>query len=230
MANARSICTQALKKLSAVSLGQTPEEAELDDCLLTLNTMLESWGLETLLSYYWKQESFTLAGAESYTIGSGGDFDTVRPTKITSAYVEFDGNDWPVEVIRDRVKYDSIIDTSIIGTPYCLYYQPSVPLGVIEVWPKGDASYALTITHLLQAENFATLDAVVELPPGYERAFIYNLAIELAPELEREPAAAVVKVAIESKGNIKKINRESPEMDYDAAIPTRGRFNINTGE
>ena len=231
MANARSICTAALRKLGSLSLGETPEEAVLDDCLPALNAMLESWSLEALNAYYWKQETHTLDGSQTYTIGSGGDIDTTRPTSIVSAYVTYQGQyDWPVEVIRDRERFDSIVDKSIIGQPYALYYQPSLPLGVISLWLVGNADYVLTITSQTQLESFSTLDATVELPPGYERAFIYNLAIEIAPEEEQDPSAAVVKVAIESKANIKRINRESPEMTYDVAIPAKGNnFNINTG-
>ena len=230
MATARVICTAALRKLGALSLGETPEEAELDDCLLALNSMLESWSLETLIAYYWKQETHTLDGSQSYTIGSGGDIDTTRPTEIVSAYVRYQGQyDWPIEIIKDRERYDSIVDKTIIGQPYALYYQPSLPLGVINLWLVGSAEYEINFTSLTQLESFSTLDTDVELPPGYERAFTYNLAIEIAPEEEQDPSMAVVKIAVESKGNIKRMNREAPEMDYDVAIPSRNRFNINTG-
>ena len=67
-------------------------------------------------------------------------------------------------------------------------------------------------------------------PPGYLRAFKYNLACELAPEFGVEPSPTVQRVAMTSKRNLKRINNPDDIMSLPYSIvATRQRFNIFAG-
>jgi hypothetical protein len=67
-------------------------------------------------------------------------------------------------------------------------------------------------------------------PPGYLRAFVYNLAMEFAPEFGVEPSPQVQRIAMTSKRDIKRINNPDDVMSMPYAIvATRQRFNIYSG-
>jgi hypothetical protein len=76
----------------------------------------------------------------------------------------------------------------------------------------------------------AALDTNLTFPPGYLRAFRYNLACELAPEFGVEPSPQVRRIAMYSKRNLKRINNPDDVMSMPSALMVnRPRFNIYTG-
>jgi hypothetical protein len=81
-----------------------------------------------------------------------------------------------------------------------------------------------------ELSNPATLATDLFFPPGYLRAFTYNLAMEIAPEFGVEPSPQVQRIAMTSKRNLKRINNPDDVMSMPYAIvATRQRFNIYAG-
>ena len=76
----------------------------------------------------------------------------------------------------------------------------------------------------------ATLNTTLNFPPGYLRAFRYNLACEIAPEFGVEPSSQVRRIAMYSKRDLKRINNPGDVMALPYSIVgTRQRFNIFAG-
>ena len=78
----------------------TTDTTRLNEGLKAFNIMLTSW--EEILQYAPVEESaHTLTvGTQSYTIGTGGDIDTARPTNIVSAFIrDSSGNDYSLNII-----------------------------------------------------------------------------------------------------------------------------------
>ncbi len=84
--------------------------------------------------------------------------------------------------------------------------------------------------HFISVEELtqpATLSTVLSFPPGYLRAFVYNLAMEIAPEFGVQPPPQVVRIAMTSKRNLKRINNPNDIMSLPySLIATRQRFNV----
>ena len=228
MATAQTIINGALRSLQVLSSGQSPTANETADALEALNQMLESWSLESLYVYHWPQESFALNGSQSYTIGSGGDFNTTRPTTIRNAFIRSGTTDYPLHIIQDRGGYDRITEKAITSIPEMLYYEADYPLGKIHLYPVGDATNTLFITTQLQPlKSFASETDTVDLPPGYERALKFNLAVDIAPEFEASITTEIASGAMKSMAAIKRMNSKAPVMRYDRSIPGNGgRYNI----
>jgi hypothetical protein len=68
------------------------------------------------------------------------------------------------------------------------------------------------------------------MPPGYLRAFKYNLALEIAAEFGIQPNPQISRIAMTSKRNLKRINNPDDIMALPySLVATRQRFNIFAG-
>ena len=229
MTTALSLVTDAMQDLGVLKAGGTPSSANQTDCLRKLNSMLSLWSTSSLLVPFRTQVSHTLDGSQSYTIGSGATINTTRPTYIESAYVNDGSNDSNLEIYRERSRYDRIEDKDITGTPIILYYEPGVPNGTIYLYYVGDSSHTLYLNTRGQLTQFATISTDVDLAPGYDELIYSNLAINIAPMFEVSVSQELAKKARDSMTMVKRLNRQSPVMEYDPAIPSKSRYNIETG-
>lgn len=233
MATASSMILRSLRLIGEKTVGDTLTSAEQTDYLADLNTMLESWSIDRLMVYQLLQESKALTSSVgSYTIGSGGAFNTTRPTKIVAPCFIRDSNniDSDLEII-DAVTYGGIPKKDVDGsTPRLLFYDGAFAssLGTIFLYPEPAASLTLYINSWKQLQSFALISTTVVLPPGYQRAIEFNFAIEVAGGFTKV-SVEVAKIAIESKAAIKKINLPAGVLQMPPGVVRGGRSNILTG-
>jgi len=183
-------------------------DTQLDEALEALNGMLNLWNAERLMVYAVTKESLTLVvGTGTYTIGSGGTFDTVRPQKLLSAYIrDTNSLDYPVDVSMTENEYNSISDKTETGRPEHLYYSPEYPLGKIYFDLIPEVGETFVLDSWKQITEFASLEATITLPKEYEKALRFNLALDLAPEYGVELDKTVIQQAALSKIIIENIN------------------------
>ncbi len=226
-----------MKALQALGGGETPSAAEANDGLTALNAMLDSWSNENLNAYQVQEQSFTLVvGTPSYTIGSGGVINVTRPTDITQAYVQdATQNNFLMRIVT-RDKWNEIGNRGSTITsqiPDTLFYDPQFPLGVINISPTPLLGYTVFFDSLLQQTTFAALTTNLSMPPGYERAMVYNLAVEISnmfgiPIPPAAPGAKNVgQLAAEALGNIKRTNIKENIANYDPSIVSRSYATYN---
>ena len=230
MTTAAQIIKQAMQDAGVLGIGKTPTSNDYTDILSRLNDLAETWSLDSLSVPFRTQVSKALNGSQSYTIGSGGDIDTTRPTNIESAFVRDSGGfDFPLRVIRDRTKYDDINDKSITGLPNTLYYEPSVPLGTIYLWYVGDSTYTLYMETRGQLTAFPDTSTDIDLAPGYKQAFIKNLAVSICPMFEMSATPELINDARLSLSAIRRLNRQIPIMDASVPAGNHDYYRIEEG-
>ena len=91
MATALDIITGALRDIGILDAIEIPSDEDAAVGLTYLNDLLEAWSNEGLTVYTQSQNSLTLTGAASYTVGSGGTFNTTRPIFPESAIYRSQG-------------------------------------------------------------------------------------------------------------------------------------------
>lgn len=229
MATAQTLIDRAVKQLGVLQAGGSLGASEANDALAVLNGMLQMWSIERLTVYVLTEHTHTLTGAQSYSVGSGGDINIDRPNRLDSAFIRQSSTDYPLEVLRAKSDYDSIYQKTTPGYPRAIYYHPTFPLGTLYLYPVGDASYTLHFNVWAPLSQFATLATDVNFPDGYEWAIVNNLAVSLAPSYGRPISNELALLATQTKAAIKSLNRESPLARFDVGIPTNARFNIETG-
>lgn len=222
---ARTIIKKALQKIGALTKNEEPSDDEANDGLDALNAMIGSWSNDSLNIYARTWETFTLTGGTgSYTIGASGVFNTVRPTNIAEAYIRSATIDYGISIVDDEA-YNSISYKSLSGIPEFLNYDNAYPLGTIRLYPVPSSSYSLFILTEKALTEFASLDTVLSMPPGTQRALIYNLGIELSPEYSQPISKEHAKIAGESLGLIRTKVAQVRGMDaYPQNLAVRNIF------
>lgn len=215
MATANDIITRALRLTGSLGVGEALEASEAADGLTALNSMVSSWALEKLMLFKFDTVSYAPT-TESFTIGPTGDLVTARPVAILSAYRRNDDLDWPVDVI-ERVQYESIIQKNLESLLQVIYYKPDYPNGRVFCWPVTNSD-TLYLSVQQELSSFPTLTTELNLPPGYQEALTFNLAVLMAPEYSAEASPTVVRRAMNSKRLIKTVNNEVPLMSLDPAM------------
>ncbi len=233
MPTALQLIESSAKKLGALQAGESLSAADATDSLAALNSMLDGWAIDRLMVYEIQQDTHTWpASTASRTIGTAGNFNVTRPTKIEKGtfFRDSSNNDYPVIVTMDRVTYDSLTVKSTSGTyPNILFYDPAYPLGILYVYPVPSASLTLHLNTWQVLQSFAALTTDLALPPGYQRAIEFNLAIELESIFNLKAPDSAIKIAGKSLAALKGINAPSlvaSVSDVAASIGHGGRYDI----
>lgn len=228
MSTGITIITRAMRLVGAIGKGETPDDDEAADGLTALNAMLESWSIERLFAYYIVEEQLTLSTAQTYTMGSGGDLNTTRPTKIDdSCYVKLQSIDFPLKLIGKEA-WDAIPAKTVnSNVPMWLFADMQNPLVRLNFYPQPTGVGVAYIQSWKQLQQFANLTDTLALPPGYQRAIEFSLAEEYGPEFGVDVPAQVHQIASKARANIKRLNAPNNVMRSEIGYMNRKRFADN---
>ena len=218
---ANTMISRALRLIGVLGQGRrTLDATEASDGLAALNSMLDSWSIDRSMIYQLLTETHTLtAGTADYSIGTGGTINTPRPVRIVSAFMRDTANyDYSVEIIN-KTAYDAYPLKTTRSRPSFLYYDEIYPLAFIRlVYTPSDSSEVLHFTSWKQLQQFANLTTALALPPGYQRAIEFNLAVELQAEYPGSLIAPkTAEIAQKALANIIQINQDAPVLDVSEA-------------
>ncbi len=204
-----TILKRAMRLIGAIGVGEQLTSEETSDCIIALNQLIESWNLNALMIYASKNNSFTLTpGKSSYTWGLDplADFNSLRPDLVSHAY--FMSNQIKNEFGKVEAEYFNTLSNQPgqTGFPYIFYYNPTFPLGTMNIYPPPDANYEVEFLTFQKIPRVEYADDDLIMPDGYARAVTYNLALEIAPEFGMQPSALLIKSATESLANVKRMN------------------------
>ena len=201
------------------------------DGLEILNQLLSSWNGENLMLPFRTTETLTYSASQSvYTIGSGGDLDTVRPIQIIDAYHDNGGTSYPMRTMTLQ-QYNNIETKAISTFPERYYYEPVSTLGKLYFDFQPTTAMSLILTSMKEVTAFASLDTSIPLASEYDRALRTNLMIDIAPEYGMSVSQETMFSATESKAAIKRIARANREsvMSIDLGLRKSPTYSIYKG-
>jgi hypothetical protein len=134
--------------------------------------------------------------------------------------------DYPVAILNVG-EYERIGIKTLPGPwPRAVYYQPSMPIGVLNYWPNPSQGEVHLFCDAVFA-RFQTLSDTVVLPQGYVNAFKWILAEQLMPSYPATAAAAeiremVPRFADQARAFIKRVNAVPQEpATFDDLVAAR---------
>ncbi len=230
---AQQLITAAYRKSGAISSGQAPTASESTDGLEALNDLLTNWSEQNITIPYRNEDVFSLSpGKTEYTMGSGGDVDTDRPLSMAEAWLtdSVGENSYHFEITMMLREYVRSATTDITTRPHRGWYEPVYPLGKLIIDANPDQTYTLHVWSLKQLNEFSALSASSLLPAAYDRAVIFNLALELAGELGSPMSVLNIKIASDSFKAIRNANmaRRVNKLSVDSALVSHGRYDIHS--
>jgi hypothetical protein len=234
METAGDLINGALRLLGVLAEGETPSADTSQDALRAMDQMIDSWNTERLSVFSTQDQVFTWpAGELSRTMGPSGDFVGNRPVLLDDATYFRDpgtGISYGIKFINQQ-QYDGIAVKTVTSTfPQVIFVNMTFPDIEMYIYPRPTRALEWHFISVEELSQPATLDTVLHFPPGYLRAFRYNLACELAPEFGVEPAPQVQRIAMTSKRNLKRINNPDDIMSMPySLVATRQRYNIFAG-
>jgi hypothetical protein len=206
----------ALRLLGVLAEGETPSAETAQDALMALNQMIDSWNTERLAVFSTQDQVFLWPPGElNRTLGPTGDFVGNRPVLLDDA-----------TYFRDGIAVKTVTSTY----PQVIFVNNTFPDIDMFIYPKPLRELEWHFISVEELTQPAALATQLTFPPGYLRAFRYNLACEMAPEFGVEPSAQVQRIAMYSKRNLKRINNPDDIMALPYSIVgTRQRYNIYAG-
>jgi len=234
MASAGEIINGSLRLIGALAEGEVPSAETSADALMAMNQMIDSWNTERLMIYNTIDQIFTWPSDEiTQTLGPTGDFVGLRPVALDDSTYYRDastGVSFGIKFINQQ-QYDGIAVKTVTSTyPQVMWINMEYPDIAMTVYPKPTRALEWHFISVQELSQPATLATELAFPPGYLRAFRYNLAREIAAEFGIEPPRTVSQIANVSKRNLKSQNNPNDIMSIPYAIMvSRQRFNIFAG-
>ena len=222
----QSIISFALRSIGVGAVGQSALAQDNTDAFDMLNGMLGQWNRKRWLIWHLVDTAFTVTGAQSYTVGPGGNFNIPRPDRLETAYFRQTVSavpnqvDYPLQLLQSREDYSSIALKTLTSWPQFIFYDSAYPIGAVYPWPLPTA--ALGDLHIVTKDNlvqFSSLTQNINLPPEYTEAIWSNLAVRLAamyPGVELNPVTAGLAKA--SLATIRGANTQIPQMSMPSGV------------
>ena len=235
MPTARDLVRGSLRLLGVLASGEQPSAAEAFDGLQALNAFLDSASNEHLTAYVIERLDVPLVpGKSTYTWGvPGGDIAHPRPFQLEGAVLRLVENayEYPLELV-DQAQYQAVaLKTQASLYPSLVWYEPTYPLGTLHLWTVPEQANVLAVFPWVPLTRFPSLDAPLEMPPGYERWLRYALAVELAPEFGRDVSPVVMATLAQAVAALKRTNTRVPVLGLDPASSGRqaGEWDARSG-
>jgi hypothetical protein len=225
---------RALRLLGVLAEGETSSASVMQDGLTALNQMIDSWNTERLAVFCTEDQVFLWPPNEiTRTLGPTGDFVGNRPVLIDDATYFRDPQtnvSYGIKLINQQ-QYNGIAVKTVTSTyPQVMFVNNTYPDITMTIYPKPTRVLEWHFVSVQQLTTPANLATNLTFPPGYLRAFVYNLAMEFAPEFGVEPSPQVVRIAMTSKRNLKRINNPDDVMSMPySLVATHQRYNIYAG-
>lgn len=229
MTTVLELVTNALNDLGVIGAEETLSAADSSRALKILNNMIQEWNNEELIVYNTEELIFNyVAGQGDYTLGTGGDFNTDRPIEITAAYNRINNGtytevDYPIQVTTDAQVYSDLVTKNIqTSLPILVYDNGNFPTKTLSFWPvPSDTTYRPVLWVWRQISQFALSDTL-SLPPGYETAMEWNLALKCAIPFGKPASQDLRMEANNSLWAIKRINTNVPTLNTPSELDKTG--------
>lgn len=230
-----NLIASSMRKAGILAKGEPIPSDAGGDLLESFRQMVDSWTNESLLIPASTVVTKTLIpNTSEYTIGiypppdppPANHIEVARPEEIRTAFIrDTYGTDYPVKPMTVNT-WGSISQKGNGSRPSRFYIRYGWPLSEILFDSVPYADEVLHLECLLPFGEYletANLTDVVNLPPGYERALIYNFIAEISEEYGKSISNVNGAIAVSSKKRLKRSNYQPRTLHTDRGLANQDR-------
>lgn len=232
----------ALKDLGVLALGKELDGPEGADMLELLNLVVDAMGVDRGLLFSIIRTTETLvSGTASYTVGSGGDIDIVRPLWIARAGLILDTSaTYPTEVPIDVLTKEQYADwarkTEQANHPRAIWYDHAATAGLGRIYPlpipNVNTTQLVLYTPGGHVTQFAALTDEYAFAPGYAfmvRRLLAEALIPMSPQADVKSVAEVKQSAAGIRRKLQAANARPIYRTGTGMLGGAGYFDIDAG-
>lgn len=219
--------TDALIDLGVIGPGDALDNAVAQTVLRKANDWIDSLGLEQLLVFVLLRTVHTLgSGTASYTIGTGGTINIVRPVEIEAAGLIIDTaadplTEIPIDILTEQ-RWQAVRQKDL-ETPLtqAIYYDHAsvAGLGRIYPWPIPNVGTTALVLYTPQAlTGFADLSTDYHFARGYTHFLKTNVLREIASMFGQTLSIEQIAAARDARAKVKRVNIRPYEATVDPAL------------
>lgn len=233
MATAQTLINRSLRMLGVLASGETPSADDTADALTALNAMLDGWRNDRLMVYALTNQAVTLInGTATYTIGPTGGTVATSPVEVISAFVRQSNVDYNLRPITDPEYQAKASKNLTADIPSEFLFSHTHPNSTVTLYPVPTVSNIMYLRVRVPFTAFSSASDTVTLPPGFEEAIPFNLAILMHseyPSVQLSPFVA--SKAYSTLAAIKRLNSKVPKLITQLSPMNRYRVHdIYAGE
>lgn len=196
------------------------------EMLTIAQDMIDDWIADGLKVFTVQINTFPLQiNKQTYTLGTGGDFNITRPAKISRAGMLLTGSnpvqppEIPISVLDDD-GWANIRVKNVTGNyPLNVYPDYAFPLMNLYFYQIPGLACSVVLYSWQPLSTFPDLNTTdVTFPPSYARALKYNLAVAFMAEYKLPPDPLVLGIAQEALSMLKEVNLPSPILTCDSGL------------
>lgn len=221
----------AMRAAGILGVGQVGLAQDINDASIALQMMLQQWRQKRWLVFRLNWGIYPLAiGQQSYTVGptqAAGQPQpemvtdgNARPPNIQSCFLRQNVGsgpnsypiDFPMRILESREHYDRISLKFLQSWPASIYYDPTLPLATLYIWPIPVQNlFSLYIAwhqdiDFLGQLSPITTDLIDYVPEETQEAIIYNLALRLITNYKLPPDPAISDMARATLNTLRQTN------------------------
>lgn len=214
----------AFRSFGYLGQGAALTAADSYNAFEALNDLVDEANNDRLMIWEIARNVFPLTpGTMTYTLGTGGTFNTPRPPKIDRISVLLTMNnpaqEIPINVLDDEEWQNVTIKTGFQSAfPVMCYPDNNFPLNNLSFWPTPSAQCSCVIYAWSVIAAFTGLSQIVAFPPGYKNFLRYGLAIRMAPEYGFEASPTIHKLYADARMMIKSVNWRMGRVQIDEML------------
>ena len=219
------LVTFVLRASGINGIGQSPMPEDSNTGLSFLQMLIAQWSRKRWLVWNEQEVAAVSTGADNYTIGPGGDFDTPRPDKLHAAWVRLQPFGGPnavdihLSLIESHEDWAGVSIKDLKSIPAGVFYDSAWPVGKLTFWPVPPAAiYEMHVVVKGQLPVFTTLTDPLALPDEYIEALVWSLCVRLQMAYGLPSRPDHVQAMRQALETIKMANAQIPLLSMPAAL------------